>query len=989
MATAPALAYQAPAGMACRGGSFPPGLSGALLAASAVGTGAVDSSNVVTPPVSVPAGGIPQYLTSDGGTAGVGSNYSGPTRDKWHNRLGFAWLRPNTMGNWLDASQVQEGSTPFASSAPITTVGQRVSITATALVARWLANGQNRGTYLRITSGSLFPVAFHGRTDPTSGLRPTLTVVTSTGTTVLTAQCNAWWQSSSFQAAGSALEWRLASGQSPAILRFDVSAIAGTLNSATLEFSVKAFPSGGSTGQVVALFEADPPAIIDPVSVTSPAAGLLTGYANFGAFKAASLPSVLLADDFESPGPFDTGFTPAATRTLNTATGTTYARGTIQGGGSPGSGTSSLDNNKAFTAGTGTRGAPDVVRPELFGHYAWYMESSFGTQQDDAIKIPAMGVQFGVWNPAGYWQQTTGNGGSRGTGLKVDNGGASNFEYQGHSVRLLTGTAPKAGDDDPYTGWFGVGVYPYNLDQVQDFPEGEAVPYVALRREAWYDIDIRVKQNSVSGTQDALGNWSVANADGIYQIWINGYLAYSKTTFRWRRHLEFGVQGLWLDVYHGGQSPALVDMHYRIDRVAVATQYIGPSAPLLPAWVPAPGDAAVLSVANGKLTNSLNSVWVSYYDTFYAHRIVSDYSTTVLNPHYGQYGALVLHGGGHSGTNDNTIAGLVLNDTGGTFVRWVDPTPHYGSAPGNAFANSSTSDGNLANNTHGENISDGKPASIHSYGIGDVLSPANGGAVMGTYVRAAAAAVNQAGFKSTRALHSLPFPGVRNAAAANPAVWARRGNNPSPFANNTNSEYAPVWTCLVPSQNRIYTVNVNTLQRPQWWDLNTNTHVIGTGTALDMTIDGDGGNGINQGALFHVPARNLLLFICRSGGAMRIQALDTTQAQPSWSIVGTPSVAISLPVTWSAGCWCEDNNRVIVGNIAGDANAVYELEIPTNLAASWPATRRPIGGAAINWYTQCGPKKWTYNPKTKCIPYYPFGSQGGQDVVYAYRPFGT
>jgi hypothetical protein len=53
---------------------------------------------------------------------------------------------------------------------------------------------------------------------------------------------------------------------------------------------------------------------------------------------------------------------------------------------------------------------------------------------------------------------------------------------------------------------------------------------------------------------------------------------------------------------------------------------------------------------------------------------------------------------------------------------------------------------------------------------------------------------------------------VRNAAAASPAVWARRGNNPSPFANNTNSEYVPVWTCLVPSQNRIYTVNVNTLQ---------------------------------------------------------------------------------------------------------------------------------------------------------------------------------
>lgn len=134
--------------------------------------------------------------------------------------------------------------------------------------------------------------------------------------------------------------------------------------------------------------------------------------------------------------------------------------------------------------GTGTLGAPDVVRPELFGQYSIYFENDFGTTQDDAIKLPAMGVQFGWWNAAsgGYWQQTTGNGGTPGTGLKVAGTGATNgnFEYQGHSARLVTGTRPKAGDDDPYDGWFGVELYCYHLDQVGPFPGGRVFPMVAI-----------------------------------------------------------------------------------------------------------------------------------------------------------------------------------------------------------------------------------------------------------------------------------------------------------------------------------------------------------------------------------------------------------------------------------------------------------------------------------------------------------------------------
>jgi hypothetical protein len=335
---------------------------------------------------------------------------------------------------------------------------------------------------------------------------------------------------------------------------------------------VAAFEAG-HTGHIVDVFECDPPFIVVPENVPIPKRGLAAGYASFHAMKNGGDPNLLYASDFESPGLFDKGFSPAATRTLNPDSGTTYARGTLSAGVN-----GSLDARPEVTQGTGPRGTPNEVYEELFSQYWVYLENDFGTTADTAIKVPAMGVQFGYWNPVGYWQQTTGNGGSPGTGLKVDRGGASNFEYQGHSVRFLTGTAPTADDDDPYNGWFGVSIYPYNLDQTGPFPAGENFRNVAIRKEYWYCFDIRVKQNTMSGAQDALGNYSTANPDGVYEVWLNGYPVYSRTDFRWRRHAEFGVQGLWLDVYHGGVPVSPTTMHYRVDRVSVAKVYVGPPA---------------------------------------------------------------------------------------------------------------------------------------------------------------------------------------------------------------------------------------------------------------------------------------------------------------------------------------------------------------------------------------------------------------------------
>jgi hypothetical protein len=518
--------------------------------------------------------GITLYLTHDGDAVGSVSNTSAPNKAVWNIVLGFPWKR-GYFGDWMDANQTpygidMTGAVPYASFAvPAPGV---YSVSVTPLVQRWMANGKNRGFYLRMKNNA-FNVRFAGRTDPVVEKRPKITVTTTNGTFSLPARCNATWSTSTYSSVSSALLWELAGGQ-PAILQFDLSGVSGTVTSATLHVTdTYHLPGSTMANGIVDVFEADPPGFTVPDVVTNPVTGIAASVQNFQAL--ASHPDVLFSDDFGTPGSFDTGWDVPPTRAVNPTTNTTYAVGGFEAGRNGSSNIKKLVMRGANGYGGG---GMDVQHNELYSQYFIYLEDDFGSTSD-AVKIPAMGCQFGWWNTnsGGYWAPVTGNGGSPGTGLKVYNSGASRWDYQGHSVRLLLGQRPA--DNSAYADLFSVAIYPYNLDQTGPFPDSILFPYVAVKKRTWYAFDLHMKQNSMGGGQDASGNYATANADGVFEAWINGYPAFSKSNFRWRRHLEFGVEGFWLDFYHGGVAPAPYPMHYRVDRVTMATQYIGPPAP--------------------------------------------------------------------------------------------------------------------------------------------------------------------------------------------------------------------------------------------------------------------------------------------------------------------------------------------------------------------------------------------------------------------------
>mgnify|MGYP001611938876 CR=1 FL=1 len=86
-----------------------------------------------------------------------------------------------------------------------------------------------------------------------------------------------------------------------------------------------------------------------------------------------------------------------------------------------------------------------------------------------------------------------------------------------------------------------------------------------LERNRWYCVEQYIKLNTPTAK------------DGILRVWIDGRLAFEKTDLRVRDIPSLKVEYVWMNVYHGGRTPAPHDMHLFIDNVVIARRYVGPT----------------------------------------------------------------------------------------------------------------------------------------------------------------------------------------------------------------------------------------------------------------------------------------------------------------------------------------------------------------------------------------------------------------------------
>lgn len=490
-----------------------------------------------------------QFLTWDGG--------SGPSRDYWSQKLRLPWLNSG-RGDWLDAKQNRQGSTPYAVASIV--IG-RSELDVTNLVDRWLKSKKNPGFYLRSKQDWAF--TFAGRTYLTASSRPQLIVVSNGVTTTIDCISNATWSPSTFKGKDSRDSFLVAQDSQFAALHFDISMIPGPVQSAKLLLTCLSLKYPGN----IELFELAPPEFRNGAGSLPARSGLADNFSFDKGLRAH--PSVIFSSDFSdlSKKVWQSGSVAgASSQVKDLRTGSTYLRGLIPAGQLWG-----CDLERTIVGGSAT-GKPSNTETELYARYYVFLEEDWGSGVD-ANKMPGWDGRFGWWNSSGYWQNTTGNGGARPTGLKVRNTTANRWEYEGASMRGHGGTS--ANDGNPYDDMFWIGSYIYHLDQVGAFGESIRWSNVVVGKGRWYCIEQYIKMNSISGPFDEVGNGTAIN-DGQYKVWVDGVEAYERSNFRWRRHPEMGIQGFWLNWYHGGTAAAPHAMHFRMDSVVIARNYIGP-----------------------------------------------------------------------------------------------------------------------------------------------------------------------------------------------------------------------------------------------------------------------------------------------------------------------------------------------------------------------------------------------------------------------------
>lgn len=415
----------------------------------------------------------------------------------------------------------------------------------------------------------------------------------------------------------------------------------------------------------------------------------------------------------------------------------------------------------------------------------------------------------------------------------------------------------------------------------------------------------------------------------------------------------------------------------------------------LPTWVPAPGGVSVLTRANGRLTNSFIDAATPWFFAASSAKIRNDYSTAVCNPHFGPFGALLFFGSGHAAASDNTLIALVLGEGSCTFRRVINGSPITGSGTdGTTQSNNTLANGYAwATMDWAEATVDGKPAAPHSYGVGDVIGPLQGGAAFGTFIRVLNSAAGYGGDIAAQACHKVDFGGTDGFAdGGTPAyAWQRVSRNAGapvgPAAVGTLG--GPNWSAYVASQQRIYyeARAAGSSIAPRWLDLSTNLYVQGTGAARVADAVSPYGE---TGVMFAVPERNLVVMAYRrTGGVLGIQYLDTTQANPGW-VAATVASAPQLLDFAATACWCADNGKIIVGELAVGNTTLCEVSIPSVLSNVWACETYAIP-TGIQWVTSSSYKSWTYNSRTKSIVYPGYMSQTGaaSEAVYVHRPRGV
>ncbi|MHB1200470.1 MAG: hypothetical protein ACYCZ6_13120 [Polaromonas sp.] len=386
-----------------------------------------------------------------------------------------------------------------------------------------------------------------------------------------------------------------------------------------------------------------------------------------------------------------------------------------------------------------------------------------------------------------------------------------------------------------------------------------------------------------------------------------------------------------------------------------------------PGWIPATGGASK-AVATANTFLSQNGKLAGWEYAF--GKIVDDYSGGVFNPYWGPLGAMVLHGGGHSATFDNSVVILDFNDL--TFKRLSNPTPSNNGAnwiSTTGLAQQVDPAFNLPYCEYG----DGQPGAGHSYDTLAILPPADGGARYGSLIRVSSYAVHVNISCSTGWAHRFDFSSM----AMRDGKWLRWSVN-------------GVIGNLYPGACSAY----DSRRKRFWWLASLSSLPpmiryldVATQRQLDARYAGTArlAPAADSGSmtLRYEPVRDILVLTCTMAGKLVLAFLRCASPEMGWV---TPPLSATIPAQPGSSHpfdFVPEADKFVLLSGADNA-ALYDIRAPQDPALTWVVTRRPLVGAPIATAHITG-KRWSYAPAVKSFVWMASSSSG----VIAYRPVGV
>jgi hypothetical protein len=481
----------------------------------------------------------------------------------------LAWKKPG--GDWLDAKGVAHGQTAFAT-ARITTSAQTqdVIFEAKALVEKLLQD--NTGIYLSASHAAKFASRETG-TAPAAKL----VVVTSAGTFTPRLVTDIHLINQGWTPQGAQPFLTL-----PAMLKFDLSEVKGSVKSASLTMKTLSVYSG--LPQTYNLFYLDMPAMI-----TDPAAELGGAEGGIAATVAkdsdlARHPDIMFYTQLESPEDIAANWGGGGARTFGTKEGHSYVtwpefgltafrncvlKGQVVGAamhkwtqplGSPKGGGYPIGTNTS--AKVGSQWYEKWTRPyefgkakgydELYFRYIMKIDADVSNGCVEGVKLPGLCGTYD-WSTSGSYTIPEPLNVGKWYAMMQHGKPASSFPnhfrlwsyYYGADNLWNTGTPP-------------------GLRGALRFTD------VVLKAGRAYSIEQHIKLNTVN----ANGVW---NHDGVFEVWVDGVKVYNDRKSYFREHISAQIQEAWFQVFHGGTEPAVKDIHHEFSGVAISQKYIGPA----------------------------------------------------------------------------------------------------------------------------------------------------------------------------------------------------------------------------------------------------------------------------------------------------------------------------------------------------------------------------------------------------------------------------